>query len=207
MLNLLRKDFIALKSSLWISILHFVIFSVTFMPQLDASLYFIGIITAFAALSLGTAIDIKNNSHQFLITLPIRRNQIILAKYASAVIYAVFWIVVSFAVHWLANIIIPELGKPNYSLADIIISIEITLVLASIYLPLFYALNKKGAAVINSLFIVSFIIFAQPTAYMINSINEDNLLNQLTFMFPVATLAIFAASYYLTTKLFAKRAI
>ncbi|MCQ6557200.1 hypothetical protein [Paenibacillus mendelii] len=65
MLNLFRKDFIALKSSLWTIIDYLAVFSVAFIPKSEMSLYFVGIYTAFGSIILATMIDIKNNNHNF----------------------------------------------------------------------------------------------------------------------------------------------
>ena len=59
MLNLLRKDFIALKSSLWMILMYLAVFSIAFIPSHDMSIYLVGIYTAFASISLATMIDIK----------------------------------------------------------------------------------------------------------------------------------------------------
>lgn len=146
MLNLLRKDFIVLKSSLWIIALYLVVFSLAFIPQSEMSMYFVGIYTAFGSIIMATMIDIKNHNHNFLVTLPVSRKQIVKAKYLSAIVYALFGVLASYGIHELVNLNYPELNKPNYSLRDIVISIGMVLALVSIYMPLFYGLSKKVLA-------------------------------------------------------------
>lgn len=68
MLNLLRKGTIALKTST----LYLAVFSTVFIPKLQSSIHLVDIYTAFATLSLGTMIDIKNHNHNFLVTLPVK---------------------------------------------------------------------------------------------------------------------------------------
>jgi len=36
-----------------------------FIPKFSSSIYFMGILTSFALLNLGTMMDIKNNIHHF----------------------------------------------------------------------------------------------------------------------------------------------
>ncbi|WP_232695999.1 ABC-2 transporter permease [Brevibacillus daliensis] len=72
------------------SILILAVFSVSFIPKFSSSIHFVGILTAFALLNLGTMMDIKNNNHHFLITLPIKRKHIVQARYIAAIIYT-FW--------------------------------------------------------------------------------------------------------------------
>ncbi|MEF2245648.1 ABC-2 transporter permease [Paenibacillus sp. IITD108] len=206
MYNLLRKDFIALKSSLWIIILYFVVFSAAFIPKSEMSIYFVGIYTAFGSKILGTMIDIKNNNHNFLVTLPISRKHIVKAKYIAAIMYALFGILASYGIHWLVKLEYPELNKPAFSGLDIMASIGMVLVLTSIYMPLFYALSKKGAAIINAVFMLALIILAQPAAFYLNMMSEKGVFEgQTLLLIPIGILLLFIASYYLTIFLFNRK--
>ena len=142
MYNLLRKDFIAIKSSLWMVFLYLAVFSAAFIPNSEMSIYFVGIYTAFGAIILATTIDIKNNNHNFLITLPISRKHIVKAKYITAMIYTLFGVLTSFGIHGFIKLTYPELNKPDVSFMVILISAGMVLALTSIYLPLFYALSN-----------------------------------------------------------------
>ncbi|PAF32715.1 ABC-2 transporter permease [Paenibacillus sp. 7516] len=205
MLNLLRKDFIALRSSLWTIGLYLAVFSLAFIPSHEMSMYFVGIYTAFGSVILATMIDIKNHNHNFLVTLPVSRKNIVQAKYVSAILYTLFGVLASLGIHWLVNLIFPELNKPSYTLMDIMVSIGMVLVLVSIYMPLFYALSKKGAGIINAIFMVALILLAQPFAMLMNRVSEKGVDGQLIAMISVGIIFIFGASYVLTTRLFARK--
>ncbi|MFL1673214.1 ABC-2 transporter permease [Paenibacillus dendritiformis] len=206
MLNLLRKDFIALKSSLWMSLMYLAVFSAAFIPSLSSSIHLVGIYTAFATLSLGTMIDIKNHNHNFLVTLPISRKHIIQAKYITAIIYTLFAVLASYGIHSIVKLAVPELNKPDYSVMDILGPVGIALVLASIYLPLFYALSKKGNSIINVVFLIILIALRQPTAIFMNMINERGFSSDPTlFLILIGIILLFIASYYLTVHLFTRK--
>lgn len=205
MLNLLRKDFIALRSSLWTIGLYLVVFSLAFIPNHEMSMYFVGIYTAFGSVILATMIDIKNHNHNFLVTLPVSRKNIVQAKYVSAILYTLFGVLASFGIHWLVHLNFPKLNKPSYTFMDIMVSIGMVLVLVSIYMPLFYALSKRGAGIINAIFMVALILLAQPFAVLMTMVNEKGLDGQLIAMISIAIIFIFGASYVLTTYLFAKK--
>lgn len=205
MLNLLRKDFIALKSSLWTIGLYLIVFSLAFIPKSEMSMYFVGIYTAFGSVILATMIDIKNHNHNFLVTLPVSRKNIVQAKYVSAILYTLFGVLASFGIHWLVDLNFPELNKPSYSLMDILVSIGMVLVLVSIYMPLFYALSKKGAGIINAIFMVALILLAQPFAVLMNMVSEKGVDGQVIAMISIGIIFIFCASYVLTTRLFARK--
>lgn len=206
MLNLLRKDFIALKSSLWTIIVYLAVFSFTFIPNVEMSIYFVGIYTAFGAIILTTMIDIKNHNHQFLITLPISRKQIVQAKYITAILYTILAVIASYGIHWIAKLALPQFNKPDYSLSVILISIGIVLVLIAVYMPLFYTLSKKGAGIINAVFLITLITLAQPAAKLINVMNEQDVVSSKTWLLiPAGILLLVIASYFLTIYLFTRK--
>ncbi|MEJ8546698.1 ABC-2 transporter permease [Brevibacillus borstelensis] len=207
MLNLLRKDFIALKSSLWMAILYLAVFSAFFIPKNSSlSIYLVGIYTAFGLLNLGVTIDIKNNNHHFLVTLPIKRKHIVQAKYIAAIIYTLFGVLASYGIHWLVKQAILELNMPDYSVLDILVPAGITLLLASVYLPLFYAFSKKGSSIIFALFLIIMIVLAQPIGMFINMVNESGFnSHQTLFLILTGIILLFIASYCLTIKLFTNK--
>ncbi|MGO4786229.1 ABC-2 transporter permease [Paenibacillus sp. 2KB_20] len=206
MLNLLRKDFIALKSSLWTILLYLAVFSFAFIPKSEMSIYFVGIYTAFGSIILATMIDIKNHNHKFLVTLPISRKHIVQAKYITAIIYTLFGVIASYGIHRLIKLSFPQLEKPDYTLLPILVSVGMLLVLISIYMPLFYALSKKGAGIINAVFMVSLIILAQPAAVLMNMVSEKGLINDQTLLLIlIGIVVVFIASYLLTISLFTRK--
>ncbi|WP_440117479.1 ABC-2 transporter permease [Paenibacillus sp. QZ-Y1] len=206
MLNLLRKDYIALKSSLWVILFYFFVFSVAFIPTVEMSMYFVGIYTAFGSIMLATMNDIKNNNHKFLVTLPVTRKTIVQAKYLSAILYTLFGVFASFGAHGLVSLNFPELNKPDFLVRDILISVGMMLVLISIYMPLFYALSKKGAGIINTVFMVVLIILAQPVASLMSMAGENGMGSESVYVLvSVCILLLFIVSYLVTVRLFARK--
>ncbi|KQY84246.1 ABC transporter permease [Paenibacillus sp. Root52] len=206
MVNLLRKDFIVLKSSLWIIPFYLAVFSIAFIPKSEMSMYLVGIYTAFGSIMLATMIDVKNHNHNFLVTLPISRKNVVQAKYLSTIFYTLFGVLSSFGIHYLVNMNFPGLHKPDFSVLDILVSIAMVLGLTSIYLPLFYALSKKGAGIINVVFLVALVILAQPFALLMNLASEEGMVTgQVIGIVTIGILLLFFGSYLLTVRLFAKK--
>lgn len=205
MLNLLRKDFIAMKSSLWTIMIYLAVFSFTFIPTSEMSIYFVGIYTAFGAIILTTMIDIKNHNHQFLITLPINRKQIVQAKYITTILYTILAVVASYGIHWFAKLAFPQFDKSDYSLSVIMISIGIVLVLIAVYMPLFYTFSKKGAGIINAVFLIILITLAQPAAKLISVMEQQDVSSQTWLLVPAGVLLLFITSYFLTITLFNRK--
>ncbi|WP_342554755.1 ABC-2 transporter permease [Paenibacillus sp. FSL R7-0652] len=206
MLNLLRKDFIALRGALWILAVYIVVFSWAFIPQMEWSMYIVGIYTAFGSTVLITMIDITNHNHNFLVTLPVSRKQIVQAKFLSSILTALCGVLVSYGIHKLINLNYPELNKPNHSPLDILISMGIVLVLVSVYMPLFYALSKKGAMIINIIFLVCLVILAQPAAFIFKVVGKEGLITAPVIIgISTAVIGMFFLSYMVTIRLFERK--
>lgn len=151
-------------------------------------------------------VDIKNYNHNFLVTLPVSRKQIVKAKYVTAIMITILGIIATYAVHMLVKQALPELNKPDYLVIDILVPVIILLLLISIYMPLFYSLSKKGAGIINGIFILILIALAQPTAMIMQMINEKGSnIDLMIVLISAASLLLFIASYYLTVYLFTKK--
>lgn len=205
MLNLLRKDFIALKSSLGMLILCLALFSIFFIPKHDMSIFTVGFTVALAAVNMSTMIDVRNNNHNFLITLPISRKHIVLAKYTTAIIGSLFGVLASYGIHLLVKLAFPQLNKPDFSITGLLVPIGMILVLISIYLPLFYTLSKKGAEIINVVFLISLIVLMNPGAMLMMMSEESFISGHILFLISIGILLLLIASYYLTVYLFTRK--
>ncbi|MCM3340690.1 ABC-2 transporter permease [Paenibacillus sp. MER TA 81-3] len=206
MLNLLRKDFIVLKSSIWMSLMFLTVFSAFFIPKHSSSIHLVGIYTAFATLSLCTTVDIKNHNHNFLVTLPTCRKHIVKAKYITAIIITLVSVLASYGIHMFATFAFPALNKPAYSGMDILGPAAIVLALISFYLPLFYSLSKKGTSIINGVLYIILIAMAQPTAMFMNMINENGSNSNLTvYLILIGIMLLFIASYFIAAVLFTRK--
>ncbi|MVO98236.1 ABC-2 transporter permease [Paenibacillus lutrae] len=207
MLNhLLYKEFIALKSSLWMGLLFLAVFSAAFIPKLSSSIHLVGIYTAFALINHGTMIDIKNNNHKFLVTLPITRKHIVQAKYITAIMYTLFAVLASYGIHWLVKLTFVKLNKPDYTIMDILVPACIVLMITCVYLPLFYALSKKGTSIINGVFFILLLGLAQPVAVFMNMINGKSFgSDPALYLILFGILLLCVASYYITINLFTRK--
>ncbi|TCZ76662.1 ABC-2 transporter permease [Paenibacillus albiflavus] len=206
MLNLLRKDFIALKSSLWVLILCMGVFSIAFIPKHDASIFTVAITLACVSLNISTMIDIKNHNHNFLVTLPTSRKRIVLAKYITSIIFTLFGVLVSYGIHSLVKLAVPELNKPDYSIMGLLVPAGMMLIVISIYLPLFYSLSKKGVEIISIAFFIILIVLMSPAAMLMSMMSEEGFIsNQALFLTPIGLLLLLIASYYVTVYLFTRK--
>ncbi|TVX93412.1 ABC-2 transporter permease [Paenibacillus agilis] len=204
MLNLLRKDLIAAKISLVMSVGIFAVFCIFFMKK-EMSMHLVGIITAFATISSLTLNDTKNHNHQFLVTLPVSRKHIVQAKYVLSLICIIIAVLASYGVHSLVKIAVPGYIPVGYTIIDILVPIAIMLVLTSIYLPFFYSLSEKGAPVLNVIFLFLFLIMGDPVARLIHMASLNGINYPLLYGALLSTVLLYVASCYLTVYLFTKK--
>ncbi|AWV33967.1 ABC-2 transporter permease [Paenibacillus odorifer] len=135
---LIRKDFILLRNFIPIFLLSILFIAYV---QLDNSSMF-ATFQSLLLLVYSCSMDALNNNTKFVIGLPVRRQEIILAKYLSLIPYCFIGLVCSFALLLISF----SLG---YSISPFYwIGVSLTLLMiplsASIYLPIHYWLGSKN---------------------------------------------------------------
>lgn len=143
-INLVRKDFILQRRYLWIIALYVLAFSGMFSTNNPNMLY--GLFPGMM-LILVVGSDMRLGNQKFLVTLPIKRSIIVLAKYVSAVLAIFLAEIISFGVsfgirQFSAEVVFNEYVLLAGSLASV-------LLMMSIYLPLYYWLGIHGAQLLN----------------------------------------------------------
>ncbi|RAL26107.1 ABC-2 transporter permease [Thermoflavimicrobium daqui] len=140
MLNLLIKDIsIQLKT-----ILFFLCFTIGSFIFLEVNVYMIIPILSAILLTVGSVgIEEKNNSEKLVLSLPLKRSTIVLSKYMSVMIYfgGGMLLAVLFG-SLLVKIGIARVLK-YVSFDDVILSLMITILYASLYLPIIFKLGYK----------------------------------------------------------------
>ncbi|NEW06776.1 ABC-2 transporter permease [Paenibacillus sp. SYP-B3998] len=207
MVNLLRKDFLVMKKSLWLVLFYIIIFLILLAGQRE-NMFLVGVYGAFILLMLNTGNDIKNNNHRFLIHLPISRKNLITAKYISGLIYLCFGTVVSYLIQ--LSVSMYE-GKEIQLLAftQPVLSFGLIVVLFSIYLPVFYLLSEKGVQIINIVFMILLIaihILTNIVRFAATKYQTFQSMESLVLCLIVAGSVVIASiSYLLTVRLFSRR--
>ena len=207
MLNLVRKDLIVMKSSSALILIYFIIFSIVLVSNNMSAFFLAGVYTAFTTLMMSTGADVKNENHNFLITMPINRAQIVRAKYMTALIYTVVASVACYGLYALIRTMKPDLGLQAYTLDQLLTAVGITLVFASIYLPLFYWLSKKGMAVINIVFMIIMIALAPLSNIPMHLMREGmiSFADTAVALIGLGVVLLFIASYFITKYLFNRK--
>ncbi|WP_018754409.1 ABC-2 transporter permease [Paenibacillus terrigena] len=208
MLNLIRKDFIVMRSSLGLIPLYFVIFSIVLISNTMSAYFLVAVYTAFTTLMMSTGADVKNDNHAFLITMPMNRAQMVKSKYATALLYTGVAAIACYIFYTIVRYVKPSLGMPAYSMGQFLASIGISLVLVSIYLPLFYWLSKKGMAIINMAFMIILIgltPFMNIGTYLMHKQNVGSINNASVALIGLGVVLLFIASYFFAKYLFNRK--
>lgn len=103
MYHLIKKDILMQKKALKLSILLMLFFTITLVNNLGEVGLSVGIMAITYQLVLGTsALEDKDNSDIILVSLPIKKNTIILSKYVSIYVFTAYSILIYYLVYLIA---------------------------------------------------------------------------------------------------------
>ncbi len=182
MFKLIVKDLLIQKKYF----LFIVLFSLIglFFVHSHPAVYYAASSTIIAYCCIMTAIflDDKNNSQLLLNSLPIRRRDIVLAKYLSVIVYTAAGLAATALIGGLASVAAPSYAVRPAGFFDIIASLGTAIILCSIYFPIYFKLiNARALAPIN-MFLLCFVIniFMQNVMGFSNPYNKPPLTYLLT---------------------------
>ncbi|MDR3585119.1 MAG: ABC-2 transporter permease [Desulfosporosinus sp.] len=164
MVNLVRKDLLILKRYLWLAPLYGLFALYAFRTMLGGALSVGTVVVTYMLMLQAITQDDKNNSEIMLNSLPLRRKDIVLAKYLSVFLYAALVILFFLLARGVVTVIgigmIPILISP-ISLEEIASALVAMVILISIYLPIYFKFGYLRSRMVGSiLFIAS--IFLLP---------------------------------------------
>lgn len=99
--------------------------------------------------------DEKNNNGRMLASFPLRRSDIVTAKYVGIVMFMGISFLLTLLWSWLAGIVFPAQELPWFSTQSTILTILILLVFYAIYFPLFFATGSRLVQVLDLVVIFS----------------------------------------------------
>lgn len=140
-LNLIWKDILILKRNLWIAALYGFVALFAFSTFQNGALSAALVGVAYTLINQACALDDKNKSEILMISLPLLRRDIVLAKYLSTFLYAIMALL-SFV---LAQSVVTILGIPVYvekiTIPGISGALFALILLVSIYFPIYFELG------------------------------------------------------------------
>lgn len=206
MLGLLKKDLKSLAQQGRVSILLLGAYAVIFLLSgngVDAGLL-MGMMSMLSVLLPITALsyDEKANWDRYSLTMPISRNMLVGSKYLLSVLIALVCILLSLVICLVSNAI--PLGE---SLLLSWVMGGVALFLAAITYPIYFKLGVEKARYVFMAVFLTPTILSLILARMdlsLPAVDEAQIDRLLPFL-PLVALALFAASYLISCRIYAKK--
>lgn len=201
MKGLILKDLLQLKTYSKSLMLIFVFFTVMSLINKDSSFASVGIIVLSCMMVITSfAYDNVGKWDGFALCMPIKRNRIVLSKYALALLLSFFGTIISFISTYIFTVV-QKIEFSMEAVATIGVGLEVAIILISIMMPLIYIFGVEKSRY------VFMIIVLIPTLLGVSGIgmpSNDNLLILLKFS-PVLTILVFMLSYFISSAVFDKK--
>ncbi len=186
MFNLLIKDLIIQKKTLWyllfyIPVLLLVLSSTTMAADIAPALYatctcFIGYFLIVGACSY----DEQNRSEVFLNSLPIRRKDIVLSKYLSIFVYAVIGLAAGIFIVLINNIFgLGEIVRYPAS-KDLLGALCGIVIIGATYYPLYFKFGGIKTRLLNVIVIMAIFLIPAGLVWLVERYSQGTAYNLLT---------------------------
>lgn len=158
MLNLLIKDVLINRKTILSTIIYNVLMIISFQGSPDVAV--VAAVTASTYLLLNTSLawDDKNKSEIMLNSLPLRRRDIVLAKYLTAIVFYVTGLILYTAVvgiiRW-ADFPVATSWLQWEGLLSVSVSVGL---MAAVVLPLYFKLGYHRSRIVNIIVLVAVIL-------------------------------------------------
>lgn len=217
MYQLIKKDIILQKKNLVIYLLLILFFSFWMSSIGSTGLTYSIFAVSYLLAVNATAFEEKNNSDIILLSLPIRKQKIVLAKYISVYVYIAIATLANFSIYILTNLLsIPFQVLPFTFEGIILASVGVTL-LCSITFPLVFKLGYNQSKMFNNvLFFLTVFVAALMTDKLILSIHfpfQRQLLQffskrtelEIIILLLVPVLFLFIISFFSSLRFYKRR--
>ncbi len=206
---LIRKDFFLVRKFLLLLIPYYMIMGYTNLEAYTMFALFPAMLTLLSA----CALDVQDNNQRFLISLPVPRHQLVLAKYLSLLPYSLFSLICTLLLY-LFGFVTGQTSEP-IAWRDLLLTVASFPLLAAFYLPLYYWLGQKGMQIVNFIFIMLIMLNLTAMSNMtkhfpalldwINPQTSGSIL--LWVIGAVAYLFLLYCSYLISLRIFVKKDI
>lgn len=176
-INLILKDILIQKKTFLISLFYSVFAIVAFTGAMTArgAYMFGGVSIAYLLIIYSNGYDEKNKSEIILNSLPVKRDNIVTAKYASIVLFFLFGV----AIMGIAGAVMTKLniipGIRNIGISDILgVFISVGL-MYSVYYPLYFKFGSLKLKIINIALYMIFLFVPNLLVEMAGKYPDNNM--------------------------------
>ncbi|EGT4929219.1 ABC-2 transporter permease, partial [Clostridioides difficile] len=209
MKGLILKDLLNLKGNVKFILLFIIMFG--FMSSLgDGNVNnFIGVIIVLCTTMIVSTFsyDDLNKWDSYVLTMPINRNDIVLSKYLTMLIFSftgvLVSLIVSVTIGYFKNTLIL-----NETLLINALILSISVCFGSLILPLIYKFGTERARLsIILCFLVptlALLVFKSILENISSPISIEIILNTLVYSLPFVAILLFVISYFISSKIYSK---
>ena len=207
MKGLILKDLLNLKGNIKFILLFIIMFG--FMSSLgDGNVNnFIGVIIVLCTTMIVSTFsyDDLNKWDSYVLTMPINRNDIVLSKYLTMLIFSFIGVLVSLIV----SVTIGYFKNTLILNETLILSISVCF--GSLILPLIYKFGTERARLLMILcFLVptlALLVFKSILENISSPISIEIILNTLVYSLPFVAILLFVISYFISSKIYSKKEV
>lgn len=179
MFNLVLKDILIQRKTAFFPLVYAIVFIFMFQSTGNPAMIFVAIpsVVAYMLLMYACGYDDKNKSEMVFNSLPIKRKDIVIAKYLSTVVFVLIGLAI--AIGFTTILKFSGYAKFNrfMGIEDIIGVIASVTILSSIYFPIYFKLGYLKSRYINTAFLLA--------AFFIPSMLGDFIAEKQTSKFVV----------------------
>ncbi|MCK8744447.1 ABC-2 transporter permease [Clostridioides difficile] len=212
MKGLILKDLLNLKGNVKFILLFIIMFG--FMSSLgDGNVNnFIGVIIVLCTTMIVSTFsyDDLNEWDSYVLTMPINRNDIVLSKYLTMLIFSFIGVLVSLIVSVTIGYFKNTLILNETLLINALI-LSISVCFGSLILPLIYKFGTERARLLMILcFLVptlALLVFKSILENISSPISIEIILNTLVYSLPFVAILLFVISYFISSKIYSKKEV
>ncbi|WP_131043939.1 ABC-2 transporter permease [Clostridioides difficile] len=212
MKGLILKDLLNLKGNIKFILLFIIMFG--FMSSLgDGNVNnFIGVIIVLCTTMIVSTFsyDDLNKWDSYVLTMPINRNDIVLSKYLTMLIFSFIGVLVSLIVSVTIGYFKNTLILNETLLINALI-LSISVCFGSLILPLIYKFGTERARLLMILcFLVptlALLVFKSILENISSPISIEIILNTLVYSLPFIAILLFVISYFISSKIYSKKEV
>ncbi|KPI53404.1 ABC transporter permease [Clostridioides difficile] len=212
MKGLILKDLLNLKGNVKFILLFIIMFG--FMSSLgDGNVNnFIGVIIVLCTTMIVSTFsyDDLNKWDSYVLTMPIKRNDIVLSKYLTMLIFSFIGVLVSLIVSVIIGYFKNTLVLSETLLINTLI-LSVSVCFGSLILPLVYKFGTERARLLMILcFLVptlALLVFKSILENISSPISIEIIFNTLAYSLPFIATFLFVVSYFISSKIYSKKEV
>lgn len=212
MKGLILKDLLNLKGNVKFILLFIIMFG--FMSSLgDGNVNnFIGVIIVLCTTMIVSTFsyDDLNKWDSYVLTMPIKRNDIVLSKYLTMLIFSFIGVLVSLIVSVIIGYFKNTLVLNETLLINALI-LSVSVCFGSLILPLVYKFGTERARLLMILcFLVptlALLVFKSILENISSPISIEIIFNTLAYSLPFIATFLFVVSYFISSKIYSKKEV